>query len=202
MVTSGSSFTPTSLSRDDNVEVGQPPRALAFQIGKQFPTTIRKSSCWRISFSNYRHQCSSSFDFREKEKKGNSIQLSATNTSPINVYDVKHNVKHFVETTGLPVFVEARRLAPDRLKIVKSEFQLMLNLGHIRPSKSNYASTLYIVPKKDSNDYRPKADYRGLNAQTKTDKYSIPKILDFTSELYNKFIFSQKDLLKLTTKFP
>ncbi|GFT51700.1 transposon Ty3-I Gag-Pol polyprotein [Trichonephila clavipes] len=55
-------------------------------------------------------------------------------------------VKHFIETSGPPVFAKARRLASDRLKIDKSEFQHMLNLGHIRPSKSDYASPLHIVP--------------------------------------------------------
>ncbi|GFV55762.1 transposon Tf2-9 polyprotein [Trichonephila clavipes] len=70
--------------------------------------------------------------------------------------EVKHNIKHFIETSGPPVFAKARRLAPDRLKIAKSEFQHMLNLGHVRPSKSNYASPLHIVPKKDSNDWRPR----------------------------------------------
>ncbi|GFW11101.1 hypothetical protein TNCV_4783111 [Trichonephila clavipes] len=72
----------------------------------------------------------------------------------------------------------------------------MLNLGHVRPSKSNYASPLHIVPKKDSNDWRPVGDYRALNAQTKKDKYSIPNILDFTSELHGKNIFSHIDLVK------
>ncbi|GFW71896.1 transposon Tf2-9 polyprotein [Trichonephila clavipes] len=62
--------------------------------------------------------------------------------------EVKHNIKHFIETSGPPVSAKPRRLAPDRLKIAKSEFQHMLNLGHVRPSKSNYASPLHIVPKK------------------------------------------------------
>ncbi|GFT54648.1 hypothetical protein TNCV_2490691 [Trichonephila clavipes] len=63
-----------------------------------------------------------------EKRKGNSIQqLSAANTSPINVYEivkppsfsqeVKHNIKHFIETSGPPVFAKARRLAPDRLKL-------------------------------------------------------------------------------------
>ncbi|GFS98901.1 transposon Ty3-I Gag-Pol polyprotein [Trichonephila clavipes] len=46
--------------------------------------------------------------------------------------EVKHNVKHFIETSGPSVFAKARCLAPDRLKIAKSEFQHMVNLGHIR----------------------------------------------------------------------
>ncbi|GFU30423.1 transposon Ty3-I Gag-Pol polyprotein [Trichonephila clavipes] len=62
--------------------------------------------------------------------------------------EVKHNIKHFIETSGPPDFAKPRRLAPDHLKIAKSEFQHMLNLGHVRPSKSNYASPLHIVPKK------------------------------------------------------
>ncbi|GFU50422.1 transposon Tf2-9 polyprotein [Trichonephila clavipes] len=62
--------------------------------------------------------------------------------------EVKHNIKHFIETSGPPVFAKARRLVPDCLKIAKSEFQHILNLGHVRPSKSNYASPLHIVPKK------------------------------------------------------
>ncbi|GFT36872.1 transposon Tf2-9 polyprotein [Trichonephila clavipes] len=62
--------------------------------------------------------------------------------------EVKHNIKHFIKTSGPAVFAKARRLAPDHLKIAKSEFQNMLNLGHVRPSKSNYASPLHIVSKK------------------------------------------------------
>ncbi|GFU18992.1 transposon Tf2-9 polyprotein [Trichonephila clavipes] len=72
--------------------------------------------------------------------------------------EVKHNVKPLIETSGAPVFAKTIRLASDRLKIAKSEFQHMLNLGHIRPSKSNYASPLHIVPKKDSNDWIPVED--------------------------------------------
>ncbi|GFW99091.1 retrovirus-related Pol polyprotein from transposon 297 [Trichonephila clavipes] len=169
-----------------------------------------------------------------EKRKGNSIQqLSAANTSPINIYvhsiklvsgesifhgvlrefpeivklpsfsqEVKHNIKHFIETSGPPVFAKAIRLAPDRLKIAKSEFQHMLNLGHVRPSKSNYASPLHIIPKKDSNDWRPVGDYRALNAQTKKDKYSIPNILDFTSELHGKNIFSHIDLFEAYHQIP
>ncbi|GFT14876.1 retrovirus-related Pol polyprotein from transposon opus [Trichonephila clavipes] len=59
--------------------------------------------------------------------------------------EVKHNIKHFIETSGPPVFAKARRLAPDRLKIAKSEFQHMLNLGHVRPSK-NLVQAYHQIP--------------------------------------------------------
>ncbi|GFT40580.1 transposon Tf2-9 polyprotein [Trichonephila clavipes] len=85
---------------------------------------------------------------------------------------------------GPPVAAKPKRLAPDRLKIAKAEFQHMIKLNHIRPSKSAYASPLHMVPKKDSIEWRPVGDYRALNAQTIKEKYPIPCIADFTSELY------------------
>ncbi|GBM99440.1 hypothetical protein AVEN_172016-1 [Araneus ventricosus] len=59
---------------------------------------------------------------------------------------VQHTVHHIV-TKGPPVVAKPRRLAPDRLKIAKSEFQNMMNLGHLRPSKSNFHFTWF--PKKE-----------------------------------------------------
>ncbi|GFV05045.1 peptidase A2 domain-containing protein [Trichonephila clavipes] len=61
---------------------------------------------------------------------------------------IKHNTVHFIKTNGPPVVAKPRRFAPDRLAIAKSEFQQMMQLGHLRPSSSNYASPLHMVPKK------------------------------------------------------
>ncbi|MFO0003104.1 MAG: hypothetical protein ACK559_18430, partial [bacterium] len=35
----------------------------------------------------------------------------------------RHGVRHFVETSGRPVFAKARRLDPDKLKIAEAEFR-------------------------------------------------------------------------------
>ncbi|GFW77509.1 helicase domino [Trichonephila clavipes] len=93
-------------------------------------------------------------------------------------------------------------MAPDRLKIAKREFQHMLDSGHMRPSSSNYSSRLHMVPKKESNDWHPVGDFRALNAETKKDKYPIPSILDFTSDLHGAKIFSHIDLVKVFHQIP
>nr|XP_031842136.1 uncharacterized protein LOC116431200 [Nomia melanderi] len=49
----------------------------------------------------------------------------------------KHNITHHIKTTkGPSVFAKPRRLAPDKLKIVKQEFENLLAEGIIKPSKS------------------------------------------------------------------
>ncbi|GBN70242.1 Transposon Ty3-I Gag-Pol polyprotein [Araneus ventricosus] len=115
---------------------------------------------------------------------------------------VKHTTVHHNVTKGPPVVAKPRRLAPDRLKIAKSEFQNMMHLGHLRPSKSNYASPLHMVPKKGTLDWRPVGDYRALNSQTTKDKYPIPCIADFTAELHGSKLFSRIDLIKAYHPIP
>lgn len=115
---------------------------------------------------------------------------------------VKHNTVHYINTKGSPVAAKPRRLAPDRLKMAKAEFQRMIQLGHMRPSKSQYSSPLHMVPKKGSTEWRPVGDYRSLNAQTIKEKYPIPCIADFTSELHGKQIFSHIDLIKAYHQIP
>ncbi|GFT88325.1 zinc finger BED domain-containing protein 5 [Trichonephila clavipes] len=109
-------------------------------------------------------------------------------------------IQTFRAANGPPVAANSRRLAPDRLKIAKAEFQHMIKLNHIRPSKSAYASPLHMVPKKDSIEWRPVGDYRALNAQTIKEKYPIPCIADFTSELYATLSFkaSKEAIAKAT----
>ncbi|XP_018791166.1 PREDICTED: uncharacterized protein LOC108970306 [Bactrocera latifrons] len=60
-----------------------------------------------------------------------------------------HTTQQHIKTTpGVPVSSCARRLAPERLKIAKAEFQKMIKLGIARPSDSSWSSPLHLAPKK------------------------------------------------------
>lgn len=115
---------------------------------------------------------------------------------------IKHKVQHHIETTpGPPVHAKCRRLSPVRRKLAKDTFEMLMELGIMRTSKSSWATPLHMAPKKDDNP-RPCGDYRGLNARTIPDRYTPPHIEDFAHNLHGKKVFSKIDLVRAFHQIP
>ena len=55
----------------------------------------------------------------------------------------RHGIRHFVETTGRPVFAKARRLDADKLRTAEAEFRSLEQAGIVRRSNSPWSSPLH-----------------------------------------------------------
>lgn len=121
--------------------------------------------------------------------------------SSITSQQQKHGVEHAIVTKGQPVTARAHRLAPEKLKATKLEFEYMLQQGLCRPSKSSWASPLHLVAKKNG-DWRPCDDYHRLNDITEPDRYPIPFLQDCVQFLHSATIFSTIDLVRAYQQIP
>jgi hypothetical protein len=88
-----------------------------------------------------------------------------------------------------PPYRHPRRFKDEIVKAIK-EF---LAMGHIRPSKSPFASSVVLVLKKDDT-MRMCIDYRALNKKTIKNRYPIPRIDELMDELHGAVFFSKIDL--------
>ena len=61
----------------------------------------------------------------------------------------QHQTLHRIELTGKGPYGNRRRLCPEKYRIAKQCFDSMIATGICRPSCSEYASPLHMVPKKD-----------------------------------------------------
>ena len=66
--------------------------------------------------------------------------------------------------------------------------------GWLEPCHSEWASPCFVVPKKVAGEWRLVVDYRGPNAQTQHDSYTLPLIEDMLQKQHRWRIFTVIDL--------
>ena len=74
------------------------------------------------------------------------------------------------------------RMAPTELKELKTQLQVLLDKGFIRPSVSPWGVPVLFVKKKDGT-LRMCIDYRQINKVTVKNKYPLPRIEDLFDQL-------------------
>ena len=95
-----------------------------------------------------------------------------------------------------PVYQPQFPLKPDHQQFIEATLEDWLKLGVVRRTRSLYNSPIFCVPKKNGQGLRIVQDFRGLNAKTKTDKYSTKEISECLADIgkANSSIFTTIDL--------
>ncbi|CAM9663870.1 unnamed protein product, partial [Heterosigma akashiwo] len=104
----------------------------------------------------------------------------------------KHRI---VLTTDKPIRHPLRTMSDDQLKVAKETVQEMIELGVVRPSTSNYASSMVLVRKLDST-WRCCCDFRQLNSVTKRDMTPLPLVNDILRQISGAKWFTAVDAAK------
>ena len=105
-------------------------------------------------------------------------------------------VEHRIRTdNAVPVRQRPYRLPHSQQKILQEELQKMLDMGVIKPSNSEWASPIVLVPKKDGSA-RLCVDYRKLNRLSAFDAYPMPRVDDIIDRLGGARFISTFDLTR------
>jgi len=84
-------------------------------------------------------------------------------------------------------------LSPDELELLKEYLDKMLRTSKIRPSKSSAGAPIFFA-KEANSKLHIVVDYRGLNAITMEDKYSLPLMPTLMEQVRTSQVFSKLDL--------
>ena len=85
-------------------------------------------------------------------------------------------------------------LRGERKEAMEKILRDFIQRGWLEPCHSEWASPCFVVPKKVAAEWRLVVDYRGLNAQTQHDSYTLPLIEDMLQKQHRRRIFTVIDL--------
>ena len=85
-------------------------------------------------------------------------------------------------------------LRGERKEAMEKILRDFIERGWLEPCHSEWTSPCFVVPKKVAGEWRLVVDYRGLNAQTQHDSYTLPLIEDMLQKQHRRRIFTVIDL--------
>ena len=85
-------------------------------------------------------------------------------------------------------------LRGERKEAMEKILREFIERGWLEPCHSKWASPCFVIPKKVAGEWRLVVDYRGLNAQTQHDSYTLPLIEDMLQKQHRRRIFTVIDL--------
>lgn len=106
---------------------------------------------------------------------------------------VKRSIEQSIELTGNPQRGPLIPMSPEQLKELRKQLDVFLAKGWIRPSRSIYGSSIFLIPKKNG-DYRFVIDYREVNRHTRPEKASTTRAEDIFRNLSGFRFFDVLDL--------
>lgn len=110
--------------------------------------------------------------------------------------ELTHILQHTIHLNNPTPVCQQDYRAPERLvEPLKEEIHMMIDLGVIEPSRSDWSSPMVIVLKKDRS-LRVCIDFRKLNAVSKFDAYPMPHIDDLLQRIEKASYITTLDLCK------
>jgi hypothetical protein len=102
--------------------------------------------------------------------------------------------EHTIELEGGKPLITTLYRHPNKFKDeIEKAIKELLDMGHIRPNSSPFASSVFLVKKKDGT-MQMCIDYRALNKKTIKNRYPVPKIDELLDELHGALYFLKIDL--------
>jgi hypothetical protein len=99
-----------------------------------------------------------------------------------------------LESGAKPVITTPYRHPKKYKDEIEKAIKELLDMGHIRPISSPFASSVVLVKKKDGM-MRMCIDFQALNKKTIKNRYPIPRIDELLDELHGAIYFTKNDLL-------
>ena len=111
----------------------------------------------------------------------------------IRVDSKLHPFEHQMDVSGSPIAFRPRKLNPEKKQKLDTQLDEMLRLNIICTSTSPWASPVHLVKKKDDS-YRLVLDCRAVNKRTKAMNYPLPRLQNFTANVYGSTVFTCLEL--------